>query len=61
MNMANNSPRIVALNKVPIPVLAKVLLSPVMFVRSVPPVALTRAVKIRAPKKMFMYFFARNP
>ena len=47
----------VALNRVPIPVEPKVPLRVVIFVSRVPPVALTRAVRIKAPKKIFMYFF----
>ena len=57
MNTANKRPSIVAENKVPIPVDPKVPLRVVMFVISVPPVAATRAVRIRAPRKMFIYFF----
>ena len=60
MNTANNSPKIVALNRLPIPVELNVVLSAVIFVISVPPVADTNAVRINAPKNMFIYFFGSN-
>lgn len=57
MNTANNSPSIVALNREPNPVFWKVVFKPTKFVISVPPVADTSAVKIRAPKNSVIYFF----
>ena len=56
MNTAKSRPRIVAPNRLPSPVSAKVPLSAVMLVNRVPPVAETRAVRINAPKNMFIYF-----
>ena len=57
MNTANSRPRIVALNREPIPVAANVPFRATILVISVPPVAETKAVMINAPKNMFIYFF----
>jgi len=57
MKTANNSPKIVALNREPNPVEANVPFNATIFVISVPPVAVTNATKIKAPKNIVIYFF----